>query len=273
MDDLLPIGRFARLTGLSVGALRHYDELGLLRPARVDPSSGYRSFRPDQVETGRTIARLRDLEVPLDEVRAIVEADDPGEGRQRLAAHRRRIEARVARLQRVLHVTGQLSQGKGPTVSESTTVSDIDPATHRQLGKDLFNHVWSLLETAERSTGQVDEMIHAAHAARYHWGVVGHDGNRARGEWQCSRVYAVLGRAEPALWHARRCVEIAEAGGEGVEDWDVAAAYEAMARASIVAGDAAAGRDWKRRAAEAAAGIADPDEREIIEGDVATLSV
>ena len=42
MDDLLPIGRFARATRLSVKALRHYDELGLLRPAFVDPSSGYR---------------------------------------------------------------------------------------------------------------------------------------------------------------------------------------------------------------------------------------
>ena len=55
--------------------------------------------------------------------------------------------------------------------------------------------------------------------------------NLARGEWQCSRVYAVLGRAEPALWHARRCVELDEAGAEGREDWDLAAAYEAMARA------------------------------------------
>ena len=57
-------------------------------------------------------------------------------------------------------------------------------------------------------------MIHAAHASRYHWGEVGDDVNLARGEWQCSRVYAVLGRGEPALWHARRCVEIAEADAE-----------------------------------------------------------
>ena len=60
MDDLLPIGRFARLAGLSVGALRHYDELDILRPARVDPESGYRSYRRGQLETATTIARLRD---------------------------------------------------------------------------------------------------------------------------------------------------------------------------------------------------------------------
>ena len=42
----MQIGRFARLTGLTVKALRHYDEIGLLRPAGVDPESGYRSYEP-----------------------------------------------------------------------------------------------------------------------------------------------------------------------------------------------------------------------------------
>ena len=44
--ELLSIGRFARLTGLSIGALRHYHELGLLQPAAVDPMTGYRSYAP-----------------------------------------------------------------------------------------------------------------------------------------------------------------------------------------------------------------------------------
>ena len=67
----------------------------------------------------------------------------------------------------------------------------------RQLAADLFNHAWSLLEQADRTPDQDDEMIHAAHASRYHWGEVGTAGDRARGEWQWARVYAVLGRAEP----------------------------------------------------------------------------
>ena len=78
-DELLPIGRFARLAGLSVGALRHYDELDLLRPAEVDSSSGYRRYRRDQLETARSIARLRELELPLDEIRVVLAADDPAE--------------------------------------------------------------------------------------------------------------------------------------------------------------------------------------------------
>ncbi|HYX11474.1 MAG TPA: MerR family transcriptional regulator, partial [Candidatus Acidoferrum sp.] len=64
MEDLLSIGRFARLSGLSIGALRHYDEVDVLRPAAVDPETGYRRYRRDQLAVARTIARLRDLEMP-----------------------------------------------------------------------------------------------------------------------------------------------------------------------------------------------------------------
>ena len=64
----MPIGRFARLTGLTVKALRHYDEVGLLRPASVDPESGYRLYAPDQMRRAEAIQRLRRLELPLDDV-------------------------------------------------------------------------------------------------------------------------------------------------------------------------------------------------------------
>src|SRR5215218_5159161 len=77
-------------------------------------------------------------------------------------------------------------------------------------------------------------MLHAAHASRFHWGEVGEPVNFARGEWQVSRVYAVLGRSEPALFHAHRCLEICQAHQIG--DFDLAFAYEALARASAVAG-------------------------------------
>ena len=95
MNELLTIGRFARLAGLSVGALRHYDELDLLRPTRVDPSSGYRLYRRDQLETARSIARLRDLEVPLETIRDLLATDDPL--RQRQLLHDRSEERRVGK--------------------------------------------------------------------------------------------------------------------------------------------------------------------------------
>lgn len=274
MDELLPIGRFARLSGLSVGALRHYDELDLLRPARTDPFTSYRLYRRDQLAAARTIVRLRDLEVPLETIRELLATDDPAERRRLLREHRTRIEARTFRLQRVLHILGQLSS-EDPTPMTTSTASteptELDPATRRKLAADLFNHTWTLLERTDRTPEQVDEMIHSAHASRYHWGEVPDREavHLARGEWQCSRVYAVLGRAEPALWHARRCLEINEAAANA--DWDIASAYEAMARAHMVAGDVDQVATWKAKAVAALDAIADPDDREIVEGDIATL--
>jgi DNA-binding transcriptional MerR regulator len=275
-DDLLSIGRFARLAGLSVGALRHYDELDLLRPADIDRFTGYRRYRREQLGTARTIARLRDLELPLDEIRAVLAMDDPAEQRRRLAAHRARIEARSNRLTRLLHVVGRMSEGKDPIVTNTATdpaaatAVDLDAGTQRQLGVDLYNSTWTLIEKADRTAAETDEMIHRAHASRWHWARVGTDINLARGEWLCSRVYATLARGEPALWHARRCVEISEAS-ENRESWDLSGAYEAMARASFTAGDSASGALWKAKALAALAEIDNPDDRMPIEQDLATL--
>lgn len=144
-EDLLSIGQFGRLSGLSVGALRHYTELDLLRPAEVDRFTGYRRYRREQLDSARTIARLRDLELRI-------------------------------------------------------------------------------------------------------------------------------GRAEPALWHARRCVEIHEAARDR-EAWDLPAAYEAMARALLVGGDRTTAREWAAKARAALADVPDADDREVIEGDLASLDL
>jgi hypothetical protein len=147
--------------------------------------------------------------------------------------------------------------------------SEIDAASRRTLAVDLFNHVWTLLEIPHRTPEQDDAMLHAAHASRHHWGEIGQPVNLARGEWQCSRVYSVLGRAEPALWHARRCLAICEANG--IAGWDIAAGYEALARAHLVAGDLDAVATWKAKAYEALAPVVDVDDRAVIEADLATL--
>jgi hypothetical protein len=154
----------------------------------------------------------------------------------------------------------------------NATEQVLDADTHRLMAVHLFNHVWTLLEAEDRSAEQDDEMLHAAHASRWHWARTGApdlDQRLAVGEWQCSRVYAVLGRGEPSLHHARRCVELAE-GGE-TEGWVRASAYEAMARASRVAGDRRAFEEWRERARSAAATITDEEDRQVIENDLATL--
>ena len=269
--SLLSIGRFGRLAGLSIGALRHYDDLDLLRPAWTDPSTGYRYYRLEQLEDARLVARLRDLEMPLEDIRMVLAVDDPAERKRRLAAHRGRIQARTDRLQHVLHHLSVAETSKEPIVSTPPKPPALDPETRRGLAVGLFNRTWELIETPDRSPAQDDEMIHAAHASRYHWGEVGEPVRLARGEWQCARVYSTLGRAEPALWHANRCLAILEANEGGLEDWDLPAAYEALARASAVAGDVAARDGWVARAQEALAKVADPEDRRIVEADLATI--
>jgi hypothetical protein len=148
-------------------------------------------------------------------------------------------------------------------------VAPLEAERQRQLAKDLFNRVWALLEAESRSPEEVDEMIHAAHASRYHWAQVGEPVNLARGEWQISRVYSVLGRAEPALWHGRRCLDICDEHGIG--DFDLAYAYEALARAHRVAEQVPEAEAYERLAVEAGERIADPEDREHFHGDLSTL--
>lgn len=161
-------------------------------------------------------------------------------------------------------------------MSDQTTITvtpDFDQAAHRRLGVELFNFTWTLIEKRDRTAAETDQMIHAAHASRHHWSLAGTNANLGRGEWQIARVYSVLGRAEPARWHAARCLAYAEAAiaaGEA-DDWDLAAAYEGVARAEWVAGDAVESRRWRTRAVEALQTISEPADREVIEGDLATI--
>jgi hypothetical protein len=148
---------------------------------------------------------------------------------------------------------------------------EFDVARRRRLAVDLFNHVWTLLRRDARTVEQDDEMIHAAHASRHHWAEAGTAVNLARGEWQCSRVYATLGRAEPALHHARRCLEICEANAADLEEFDLPFAYEALARAHALAGDRDEAERWTTRGREAAAAIRDEDDRELVLADLATI--
>ena len=155
----------------------------------------------------------------------------------------------------------------------ATGAPELDQAAHRRLGVELFNFVWTLIEKADRTAAETDQMIHAAHASRHHWGHAGTNANLGRGEWQIARVYAVLGRAEPARWHAARCLAYVETaiGTDEADDWDLAAAYEGLTRAEAVAGAAAESARWRAMATDALGSIADPADREIIEGDLAAI--
>src|SRR3954469_7106362 len=104
---LLPIGRFARLTELTVKALRHYAEIGLLEPARVDEATGYRFYALEQAGRADAIRRLRGLELPLEDVRRVLDGDESV-----LAGHRDRLVERIGALSAHVAGLGRLIHGE-----------------------------------------------------------------------------------------------------------------------------------------------------------------
>jgi hypothetical protein len=141
---------------------------------------------------------------------------------------------------------------------------------HKKMATSLFNLVWELLDREKRTLDEDDKMLHAAHASRYHWGEVGTPLHFERGEWQISRVYAVLKRPEPALYHAQRCRQICEQNDIG--DFDIAFAYEALARAHAVAGDATECERNLELAKEAGERIKQEDDKQYFFGELGTIA-
>ena len=140
---------------------------------------------------------------------------------------------------------------------------------HKHFAANCFNQTWDLIEKEDRSQEETDQMIHAAHASRYHWEFVGKAVNLARGEWLISRVYAIINRAEPCLYHADRCLKITL--NNNLEDFDLAFAYEAMARACDLAGDDVETAKYITLAKDAGANIADEKDQEYFFHELRTI--
>jgi DNA-binding transcriptional MerR regulator len=115
----LTIGEFSQRTRLSPKALRLYGELGLLLPDHVDPDSGYRFYREDQIEPARLVAQLRRLDMPLATIGELL-ALDGAEAAQALASWSDGVEATGAeRRSMVAYLQARL-------LGEEHTVYDID---------------------------------------------------------------------------------------------------------------------------------------------------
>lgn len=143
----------------------------------------------------------------------------------------------------------------------------------REQAAALFNRTWAYLRKPERSAAEDDAMLHCAHASRHAWGEV--EGvttaQLARGEWLCSRVYATLGRAEPARFHGERGLALCEADPGALAEWDLPFAHEALARAAAVAADGATRDEHLAIARRLAAQISDDEDRGFLEDDLATI--
>src|SRR5271163_993836 len=100
MGSPLAIGDFSRATHLSIKTLRHYHQTGLLEPAEVDRATKYRRYSVDQIPTAQVIRRFRDLDMPLDEIHAVLTAPDVQTRNDLIAGHLNRLEGNLERTQR-----------------------------------------------------------------------------------------------------------------------------------------------------------------------------
>ncbi|MFE4970468.1 MerR family transcriptional regulator [Streptomyces sp. NPDC056660] len=125
-EELLTIGSFAARSRLSAKALRLYDRLGLLAPAYVDGTTGYRYYRAGQVERARLVALLRQLDMPLARIAEVIEAADGGAAAGLLAAYWADVERRIAG-QRTLaaYLRGRLS-GRSSEMYETFAVETVE---------------------------------------------------------------------------------------------------------------------------------------------------
>lgn len=98
----LSIGDFSRATHMTVKTLRHYHEIGLLEPADVDPRTGYRRYSAEQIPTAQVVRRLRDLGMPLAEIRAVLASPDVSLRNQHITAHLHRLEDELGRTRRAV---------------------------------------------------------------------------------------------------------------------------------------------------------------------------
>ncbi|QIS14489.1 MerR family transcriptional regulator [Nocardia arthritidis] len=114
MIAYLSIGDFSRATHLTVKTLRHYHQIGLLEPADVDPHTGYRRYTTDQLPTARVIRRFRDLDMPLDDVQAVLAAPDLATRNELITKHLARLEDELDRTRRAVDSLRDLLEPAAP---------------------------------------------------------------------------------------------------------------------------------------------------------------
>jgi hypothetical protein len=137
---------------------------------------------------------------------------------------------------------------------------------HRKTAALCFNKTWDYLEKKGRNAADNAVMLQLAHSSRYHWSLVGSPRNQAVGDWQTSRVYAALGHPSLSLEFTESSLEIAKSSKLSNV---LGTAYEALARAHIVAKNFRVARRYLRRAREQLDSLSIEDEdRKIYLGQI-----
>jgi hypothetical protein len=139
------------------------------------------------------------------------------------------------------------------------------------MAVSFFNETWRLLDKPHRTPEEDVRMIHLAHASRLHWEFLNTPENQALGEWQVSRVHAVLRQRDSALYHARHSLDIAQRNN--LAPFYLACGHEAMAMAVALSDRQAALTHIIAAARKIATDIAGPKDKKIIDEDLSGVIV
>ncbi len=172
MATMLTIGDFSRMTHLSVKALRHYHDMGVLEPAAVDPFTGYRSYDTSQVGSAQVIRRLRDLGMPLDSIAAVLAAPDLEARNREIAAHLARMERQLEQTQASVAALRALLTGPAVrpaielrTIAAVTALAVrevVDAAELNEWGSDAFDALTAALSaTGLTAAGPYGGLFHS----------------------------------------------------------------------------------------------------------------
>jgi DNA-binding transcriptional MerR regulator len=163
MGALLSIGDFSRMTFLSVKTLRHYHEVGLLDPAEIDPQTGYRRYDAEQVPKAQVIRRLRDLNMSLEEVRAVIDAPDVDARNAAISAHLQRMEGELERTRETVRSLRLLLDEARPS-PVAVEYRHVD-ATHALAIRDEIAHA-DLFEWLDLALPELRAALDASGARR-----------------------------------------------------------------------------------------------------------
>ncbi len=142
MRSTLTIGEFSRATHLSVKTLRHYHYVGLLEPVEVDSDTGYRRYALEQIPTAQVIRRFRDLDMPLDEIHAVLDASDLETRNELIARHLARLETNLARTENAVASLRNLLERPGTSAC----------VEHRRVGATPAAAITEIVDRADALT-------------------------------------------------------------------------------------------------------------------------
>lgn len=163
MNGLLTIGRFAQLTGLTIRALRLYDDLGLIRPVETDQRTGYRYCASEQLGRADLIRRLRQLDMPLDAIASYLASPDADRERL-LACHQAALRERIRATTGALHDLNQMTREMTMSVEPQSTVKTLAMVRKTLSDQPVLRRWVSISQESEdeRPLGRHFKEIHDA---------------------------------------------------------------------------------------------------------------